>query len=56
MLLSFCCLFSYSLVINQLKVAARKLSEEEKGYLDNGFPADLLNNIFEELNSKVNAK
>ena len=60
-------LFSCDLVINQLKVAAQKLSEEEnifsgllskelKVYLDNGFPADFLNNLCEELNGKVNAK
>ena len=56
MLLRFFCLFRYDLVINQLKVAAQKFSEEEnifyrllskelKVYLDNGFLPDLLNNI-----------
>ena len=56
MLLRFFCLFSCDLVITQLKVAAQKLPEEGnifyrllskdlKVYLENGFPADFINNI-----------
>ena len=66
MLLRFFCLFRYDLDIDQLKVAAQKLSEEEitfsgllskelKDYLDNGFLTDFLNNLCEQVNSKVNA-